>query len=289
MITNILVTTDLSDCAAAAFLPAAGLQDLYLARVTIFSILDPKDPDSKPAVDKELKSLTNKYFQPQLTRVETLAADGDVASQIVDYSSRTNIDLIVISTHGRSGLSRMFLGSVTESIIGQAHCPVMVVHSHEPPRITNHQGFHIVVATDLSTASEGAMPLARDLFDQYGPNEARLTLLHLAEDMTQATFGQTFGVNHEAICLESESAAKVRLEELRTKYFDNSLTMTALTRTARPVHEELVTYAEAHDVDLVVLTKQIHAVTERFVLGSVVHNFIRHSNRRLMVTPAKLV
>ena len=63
--------------------------------------------------------------------------------------------------------------------------------------------------------------------------------------------------------------------------------MPAISRTTKAVHTEFVAYADAHDVDLVILTKQTHDTADRVLLGSVVNNFIRHSKRKIMVAPAK--
>ncbi len=52
---------------------------------------------------------------------------GPPADQITEYASKNAIDLIVMGTHGRSGLEKMWLGSVTEKVLRHAGCPVLVV------------------------------------------------------------------------------------------------------------------------------------------------------------------
>jgi nucleotide-binding universal stress UspA family protein len=56
---------------------------------------------------------------------------GAPRSLIVDMAEKEGVDLIVMSTHGRSGLPRMALGSVTERVLRRAHCPVLAIPSHE--------------------------------------------------------------------------------------------------------------------------------------------------------------
>ena len=58
----------------------------------------------------------------------TEVAEGASATVIADYAAAKNVDLIVMATHSRSGLTRMFLGSVTEEVIRQVTAPVLVVH-----------------------------------------------------------------------------------------------------------------------------------------------------------------
>ena len=52
---------------------------------------------------------------------------GPPADQIVDYAGTHDIALIVMGTHGRTGVERMWLGSVTEKVLRKAHCPVLAV------------------------------------------------------------------------------------------------------------------------------------------------------------------
>ena len=59
--------------------------------------------------------------------VEEVVAHGDAASEIVRVARERNVDLIVISSHGRTGLGRILFGSTAESVVRHAHCPVLVV------------------------------------------------------------------------------------------------------------------------------------------------------------------
>ncbi len=60
-------------------------------------------------------------------KLESHVGFGSPADQIVDYAEEHAIDLIVMGTHGRGGLEKMWLGSVTEKVLRKAHCPVLVV------------------------------------------------------------------------------------------------------------------------------------------------------------------
>lgn len=62
---------------------------------------------------------------------ETMIDVGDPASKIVDYAADHDIDLIVMSTHGHSGLTRWRYGSVTTKVLSEAPCPVLVIRPSE--------------------------------------------------------------------------------------------------------------------------------------------------------------
>ncbi len=63
-------------------------------------------------------------------QVEDVIAHGDAASEIVRVSKERAVDMIVISSHGRTGFGRMLFGSTAESVVRYAPCPVLVV---KPP------------------------------------------------------------------------------------------------------------------------------------------------------------
>ena len=59
--------------------------------------------------------------------VETVVSSGQPAEVILDYVKQNQVDLIIMSTHGRSGVSRWFLGSVTDRVVSHSAAPVLVV------------------------------------------------------------------------------------------------------------------------------------------------------------------
>jgi nucleotide-binding universal stress UspA family protein len=65
-------------------------------------------------------------------QLSTEIADGRVAAAIVDVARRRHIDLIVMGTHGRSGVAHLLLGSITERVLRTAPCPVLAVRAVEP-------------------------------------------------------------------------------------------------------------------------------------------------------------
>lgn len=94
---------------------------------------------------------------------------------ILDYARKEDIDLVVMGTHGRRGLSRFFLGSVAGEVLRQTDVPVLIV----PVGVPGQRPLRRVVApTDFSDASRLALPLAAELAGLYG---ADLEVLHAFE------------------------------------------------------------------------------------------------------------
>ncbi len=60
-------------------------------------------------------------------KTDVVIAEESIVKEIIEYSERENIDLIVIGTRGRTGFKKLFLGSVASGVLNFAHCPVLVV------------------------------------------------------------------------------------------------------------------------------------------------------------------
>jgi nucleotide-binding universal stress UspA family protein len=113
---------------------------------------------------------------------EIVVREGDLWEQIQDVVKDEDIDLIVVGTHGRSGIRKVVLGSVAEEIFRHASCPVLTVGPCAPPEAalnTAHE--HVLFATDFSPESLEALPFAlRTSREQH----AKLTLLHVVEHLS---------------------------------------------------------------------------------------------------------
>jgi nucleotide-binding universal stress UspA family protein len=141
-IEKILTPTDLSDLSALGVRYALELSRGWGAEVTVFHVTDATELASHKAlslqelIDKHKNSLTqflSDRFSDLLPLVEVRekVEIGTPAEMIVAEAEKEGSDLIVMSTHGRTGLAHILMGSVTEQVVRNAGCPVFSVH---PPK-----------------------------------------------------------------------------------------------------------------------------------------------------------
>ncbi len=83
--------------------------------------------DTRTRIENRLESMARK-ISPR-TKVKTTLLWGDPAKAIVQVAKSGNFDLIVMATHGREGMNRLFIGSVTEEVIRRAPCPVFAIRA----------------------------------------------------------------------------------------------------------------------------------------------------------------
>lgn len=261
---------------------AAALQNAFSASLTMLNVTDLAHQSEALA---RLHGLKLKHFPSQTISTEALCSEEGASQAIAEFVRSHAVDFIVVATHGRSGWKRLMVGSVTEDVIRECRCPVLVVPEHEHTRDSQHEGIHLVVATDLMPADVALFRAAKDLLRGSTSKGVRLTLLHIAEDMTAATFGIGFGTSTEEVRTELEQEAEQKLSTVATQYFKEFPAMTTVLRAQRPVAEQLIDYIESHDTDLLILAKRPKARVDRMLVGSVADRLIRHARRKLLVVP----
>jgi len=147
-IRSILLPTDFSECGNYALSYAASLARRFKASIICINVIEPIVPtvgysgmtEPLPIADitEQLEDSAEREL-PKLAEcdecsgldVEELVVHGEAASEIVRVAKERDVDLIVISSHGRTGWGRILFGSTAESVVRHASCPVLVV---KPPQ-----------------------------------------------------------------------------------------------------------------------------------------------------------
>jgi len=193
---HVLVAIDFSEASRRALCDAVTLTADSNARVSVIHVLQPDwryhTLENPPEMDlqrideeRRLKAFVENVAPKRDIEV-SLFRHTSVADAVVQAVNESDIDLVVIGTHGRCGLSKLALGSVAEELLRIAPCPVMTIGPNSDiAAITRGPGFHtILFATDFGQGSMAAVPLAVALGRAH---HAKLILLHMISPMPAST------------------------------------------------------------------------------------------------------
>lgn len=204
--------------------------------------------------------------------VQSHVLEGDIAAEILALAANKNADLIVMSTHGRSGFRRLALGSVAERVLHNATIPLLLVREGAALHTTNPIE-HLLVPLDGSSFAERSIPLAVELSTQTG---ATLTMLRVVQDLD---------AQNKQIIFKSEEAAEEAVNQwklLATRYLDElakgikaeGVKVSSMVLSGDP--ENLIgTIAETLPADLIVMSTHGRSGVSRWVYGSVANKVLR--------------
>ncbi|MEP6860366.1 MAG: universal stress protein [Deltaproteobacteria bacterium] len=210
-------------------------------------------------------------------RVSSRMSDGEPWVKIVELAQADpEIDLIVIGTHGRTGIGRMFLGSVTEMVVRHAPCSVLAI-----PRDGECPPFErILCPVDFSESSRLALDLALEL--EPVPDRT-VTLLHIIEP--PRIYAGESGIDvHPGLgggsqkLLETWGAAAIAKQPAK---------LTAFVRIGRPGTQVLAVLGEEKAFDLVAVGSHGRTGLQRMFLGSVAERVVRHAARPVLVARSR--
>lgn len=103
--------------------------DLYGASANLSMLLD-----EQQRVAREHLAQLGRKLEKKGVQVRTLLQTGSPFQMIVDTADKLKVDLIVMATHGRTGLSHLLMGSVAEKVVRAARCPVLTVRGYRKKR-----------------------------------------------------------------------------------------------------------------------------------------------------------
>ena len=137
---TVIVPWDFSEMSLSALEAAIELVDsidkIEVIHVTPYPAVSEYGVIWGTSTEKDIQENVTRRFRDEVSKLECpelkfTAAFGDPGSQISEIAKKRKAGLIVISSHGHTGFSRLLLGSVTERVVRLAHCPVLVLRSDE--------------------------------------------------------------------------------------------------------------------------------------------------------------
>jgi len=303
-IQKILVPVDFSEPSKHAITYALSLSLQYKARL-IFCHVVPISvalayalPTESYAIEREeaekakeqLPNLIPAEYRDRV-KLETIVKIGDVSDELLGVVADENVDLVIMGTHGRGGLERFLLGSLTENMLRKVSVPILTVSNLDAAKDLQSVGpvplHKILYATDFSENAERGLRLAFDLASAPG---AQLSILHVLENLNIGYWspGITMGyVAEEIDAYRRDSLEKLRQSVAREKESFPGVAAKGLLTEGDPYREILRVASEEH-ADLIVMNLHGKGRLERALLGSTAERVIRLASVPVLSIPTPL-
>jgi nucleotide-binding universal stress UspA family protein len=280
---RILCPVDFSESSTRALAHAAALTRWYEAHLTVLHVAPTFDPVQirgdigvpvefvTPVTREEVLSEMRRILERAGVSLDAhlIAEAGDASTTIVRQALTMRADLIVIGTHGRRGFKRLLLGSVAETVLHEAPCPVLTVSPHTEAASADVVTFkRILCPIDFSPSALQALGFALDLARQAG---GLVTLLHVVEWLAE---DEPTHFNVAEFRGQMVNEAKQRLRSLVAEESRAWCEIDDLIVSGR-AHREILRAAETRSADLIVMGAQGRGGVGLALFGSTTQQVVR--------------
>lgn len=289
MYDTILTPTDGSSHARRAADHALALGRAFDATVRAVSVVDVQGaagvfgaggvgPEFRERLTEEAEAAVDTVrSRADGVNLETAVLDGDPPAAILEDAEAGDADLVVMGTHGRTGIHRYVAGSVTEQVVRRASVPVLTTHAHDDadgsgPAPDPGRYERVLLPTDGSPPAEAAVPHAVAFAELA---DAEVHVLNVV-DVSDTTGGGTATVATD-LADQFRREGQRATERVADRVREAGLTATTAVREGFPARDVL-SYAADNDVDLVAMGTHGRTGVSRFLLGSTTERAIRHAD-----------
>lgn len=231
-------------------------------------------PAARAEAERYVRRITFQLIQ-EGRPARAVVRDGRGASAILEAARAEKADLIALSTHGRTGLPRLVLGSTAESVLRGADVPVFLVRAFPPALGAPSRGrleatplHNVLVPLDGGEMSRRVAPFVREV---VRPLDARVTLLYVNEAPGPHPHWLMPGGG---------------LEEIERDLRAATIPVATVVREGAPA-PEILAAARSSAADLVVMATHARSGPARWIFGSVTESVLRASEVPLLVVPAR--
>jgi nucleotide-binding universal stress UspA family protein len=293
MFKRILVPLDGSSLAECVLPHVVALAEAYEPEVTLTRVLecepstglqfvDPLDWElCKAEAEAYLTSITNRLSDVGLETQASLL-EGRPAERIVEYAQGNEIDLIVLSSHGRAGLSRWNVNSIVRKVVQHGKRSSMIVRAYRtPPTSLGEMSYsRLLVPLDGSSRAECVLSTAATLTRRYN---AHLILTHVISRPTMPLRMPHSDEDEQLITRfveRSQELADEYMEQLRLRM---SVPFDSRVVVSDDVSARLHQLVDDQEIDLVLMSAHGRSGQTRWPFGSVTTSFIEYGTTPLLI------
>ena len=283
MYERILVPLDGSELAEGALPYAEGVARRLHSEVVLLTACMPGEAHERP-----LKAYLEKRaeeLQSLGIKASPLVVWGNTAKEILDFSEKNSIDLIVISSHGHTGFSIWPLGSITNKVLQGSLIPVFMVRSREMGKpVLEKELQKILVPLDGSIFAENVIPYVESLADGMDSEVILLRIIKPIEFPHWGTSGPwvDWAKYEKDLMAKAERETKRYLSKKESALRNKGLKVSSASLVGKPT-QTILQYAEYNSVSLIALATHGFSGITGWAIGSVAYKIIEVSSKPILL------
>jgi nucleotide-binding universal stress UspA family protein len=286
---RVLVPLDGSELAERAIPYAKTIAKTKGSELILFTV----SIASVEQLDRPMKAyleLNAKELQSQGIKASVAIAYGNVADEIVSFADKNNIDLIIISTHGYSGIKRWVLGSVAGKVL-YGTCVQVLLTKSKSPKVSQVELKKLLLPLDGSPFAEAPIPFIEELTKG---TKAEIVLTTVCEPPLVPSYGDrpinpAWKKHRDKLWAETQKQASEYLNKVKTKLEKHGMKVKSqvIPGDLGRVADSIMQAAQKEKVDLIAMTTHGRSGVSRWVYGGVANRIVEESLQPvLLIRPA---
>ena len=226
------------------------------------SVLNSEATLRRQALERDLQDLAQKFLGSGISFTVSVI-EGHAVDVMLQRLRKGPPDLVVMGSHGRSGVARLLLGSVAENVVREAQCPTLIVRGPEIPA-GQRQLHRVLCPVNLTDTARECAELASGVAAALG---AELSVLQAVEDKALHDGG-----THRRLCqwVSEDVRTRCRVSEVVLK---------------GDAAEQIILFARREKIDLIVLGAEHRSFLESSTLGRTTERVLRHGPSSILLVP----
>ena len=295
MINHILVPLDGSPLAECVLPHVKAIAPVTSARVTLIHVLEhTEDRNGNSPIDPVNWHMQKQELQVYLERtaadlqkfglnVEQALIEGKSAESIIEFAHTNEVDLIALSTHGRTGLTGWNVSSVVQKVLLRSYRSILLARAYAVNALNEIQYKRLFIGSDCSARAEFIMPVAISLAQHYHSHVIIGSVIekpHLVQRLPisdeEAKLIDQLTDRNQRVCAHYH-------EQLTTQLSLKGLDVETKAAVADQAVSALHDMVNDSNADLVMLVAHGHSGERRWPYGSIAASFIAHGNAPLLI------
>ena len=295
MIDHILVPLDGSSLAECVLPHVLAIAPVTNARVTLIHVLEhpdnrngnsPIDPMGWHMQKQELQAYLEKTAERlQDSGLETsqVLLEGKAAENIIDYARSNDVELIALSTHGRTGLSGWNVSSVVQKILLRSYRSILLARAYACTADDEIKYKRVFIGSDGSARSEFMLPIAISLAQYHHAEVVLGTVVQKPQIIQRMPLSEKDTKLINQLADKNQKIAARYHEQLTTQLSLKGLSARSSVAVAEHAISALHDMVEELEADIVILVAHGESGERRWPYGSIATSFIAHGNTPLMI------
>ncbi len=282
---KILVPLDGSDLAELALPYAEELAMAFNSEVVLLYVSEPAESQYRHMHQLYIEDVAVQV-RSSIKKVTPVVLDGSPAKEIIDYAEKNKVGLIVMASHGRSGIMPWAAGSVASKVLHTAKVPLLLVRATKSAKRTRQKHIlnRILLPLDGSGVGEAAVPYIQELMSRLGSEVILFGVVPSGRHI-RTVGGLDYVLYPEQDLEQVKAEAREHLDRVYQQ-LKGGKGKARVELRAGDIAREIIDFAQKTNISLIAISSHGHSGIAKWVFGSIAYKIVQASKTPVLVVRA---